>query len=229
MSQNSFRGDLHRALDELERPVPSLHSRSIAAVRAHGVESVKRGTRFGWLAGAAAVLLALAIVGVFQLANGIPVGRPLDHPTVDSGVWTEDLNLTGDVHGPVTSTVANTGAVRSSCTGKTSKAIGKYSLQLTFRTDQGAWQFFVDVDPYQGPGTYMVTPDHPTSARALFANAGGGTVDWHSGADDPVVFTVDSTEEAGTVMATMSVYLSVPPGSAPPETITGRWTCRTSQ
>jgi hypothetical protein len=226
MSQNSFRGDLHRALDELQRPVPSLHSRSIAAVRAHGVESVKRGTRFGWLAGAAAVLLALAIVGVFQLANGIPVGRPLVHPAVDSGVWTEDLTLTGDVHGHVTSTVANKGPLRNTCTGKTSKAIGKYSLLLIIATAQDVWGFTVDVDRYQGPGTYTLTPDSQNYPRTGLVNA-GHTASWHSVLSDTVVFTVDPTEEAGTISATMSNF-SIPASSAPPETIDGSWSCRTS-
>ena len=226
---NEFRRDVHRALDPLARPVPALHSRSMAAVRAQNGRSVERGSRFGWLAGVATLLLALAVVGVFQFQNRGFFGHAPTRQVVDSGVWNEDLTLTGDARGHVTSTVANTPAIRSSCTGKTSRVIGKYSLQLTFSTAQGVWQLFLDIDPYQGPGTYTVTADHPTSARALLANAGGGTVDWHSGADDSVVFTVDSTEEAGTISATMSIFLSRPPGSAPPETINGTWTCRTSQ
>ena len=227
MSQNSFRGDLHRALDALARPIPSLHSRSVAAVRAHGVEGVERSMRFGWLAGAAAVLLALAVVGVFQLENGAPVGRPLVHPPFDSGVWTEDLTLTGDVRGHVTTTVANKGPLRNTCTGKTSKAIGAYSLLLTIATDQGVWQFTVDVDHYQGPGTYTLTPDSPIYPRALLVN-NRQTADWHSELPDTVVFTVDPTEEAGTISAKMSVYLAIPASTAPPETINGSWSCRTS-
>lgn len=226
---SEFRRDIHRALDALAQPVPALHSRSMAAVRARDAGRVERGSRFGWLAGVATLLLALAVVGVFQLQNRGFFGHTPTRQVVDSGVWNEDLTLTGNARGHVTSSVANTPAIRSSCTGKTSRAIGKYSLQLTFSTDQGEWQLFVDIDPYQGPGTYTVTADHPTSARALLANAGGGTLDWHSGPDDPVIFTVDSTQEAGTISATMSIFLSRPPGSAPPETITGAWTCRTSQ
>jgi hypothetical protein len=199
----------------------------MTAVRAHGVEGVERTKRFGWLAGAAAVVLAIVVVGVFRLANGIPVGRPPVHPPVDFGVWTEDLTLTGDVSAHVTRTVANKGGVRSSCTGKTSSAVGKYSLTLTFNTNQGVWQFAVDVDPYQGPGTYTMTPGNPHPPRALIVDA-ARTSDWREGPDDVVVFTVDPTEEAGTVSATMSVFPSRPGASVTPETISGAWSCRTS-
>jgi hypothetical protein len=194
----------------------------MAAVRAHGVRSVEQGSRFGWLVGVAAFLLALAVVGVFQLQNGAST-----HPSVNSGVWTEDLTLTGDVSAHVTSTVADKGAVRSACTGKTSRAVGKYSVTLTISTDQGVWQFDVLVDPYQGPGTYTKTGDNPNSARALIVDP-ARTTGLHSGPDDTVVFTVDPTEEAGTVSATMSVPYS-PAASTTPETINGTWSCRTSQ
>ncbi len=109
---SAFRRDVHRALDSLARPVPALHSRSMAAVRAQDARRNERGSRFGWLAGVAAVLLALAVVGVFQLMNGALVGQKPAHPRVDSGVWAEDLTLTGDVRAHVTSTVANNGAMK---------------------------------------------------------------------------------------------------------------------
>lgn len=230
---SEFRSDVHRALDPLARPVPALHNRSMAAVRAYDARGVDRGSRFGWLAGVAALLLAMAVVGVFQLQNGAFIGHGPTRPAVDSGIWTEDLTLTGDIRGHMTSTVANHGAIRSSCTGKTSRVIGKYSLTLTLSTDQGVWQLAVDIDPYQGPGTYTRTPATASSVRAVLVNQ-GRTEDWSSGPDDSVVVTVDSTEEAGTVSATMSSFLSNPAGSVPPgtfngtETINGTWTCRTS-
>jgi len=226
MNQNSFRRDVHRALDGLARPVPGLHSLSMAAVRAKDVAGVERGSRLGWLAGATALLLTLAVVGVFQLTNGALLGHTPAHPGVDSEIWVEDLTLTGDVSAHVTSTVANKGAVRSACTGKTSRAVGKYSLTLAFSTDHGVWQFDVLVDLYQGPGTYTIV-GNPNSARALIVDP-ARTAGSHSGPDDTMVFTVDSTEEAGTVSATMSVpYL--PATSTTPETINGAWSCRTSQ
>jgi len=224
---SDFRRDVHRALDPLARPVLGLHSRSMAAVRAKSVEGVERRSRFGWVAGAAALLLALAVVGVFQLKNGALLGHTPAHPRVDAGVWSEDLTLTGDVRAHVTSTVANQGPVASSCTGKTSEAVGKYSLTLTIGTNNGVWQFNVFVDPYQGPGTYTISAGNPRSPRALIVDP-ARTTGWHSGPDDAVVFTVDPTAEAGTVSATMSVPYS-PAASTNPETISGTWSCRTSQ
>ncbi len=224
MSENPIRGDVHRALDALARPVPELHSRSMGAVRAQRVEGVDGGSRFGWLAGATALVLALAVVGVFLLMKGALLGYTPAQPGVNSGVWAEDLTVTGDVSAHVTSTVANAGAIRNECTGKISRTVGKYSLLLVISTDQGVWQIAVDVDPYQGPGTYTTTTDNPNSPRVWIVDA--EKTSWHSGPDDAVVFTVDSTEEAGTVSARLSARVLLP--SAPPETINGTWSCRTS-
>lgn len=224
MSENSFRRDVHRTLDALARPIPGLHSGSMAAVRAQRSERAEQGSRFGWLAGAAAFLLALAVVGVFSLTNGALLGHVPAHPRADSGVWAEDLTLTGDVRAHVTSTVANNAAIPSSCTGKASTAVG-YVLILTINTDHGVWQVSVAVDPYQGPGTYTTTTDNPNSPRALMVDPQREN-GWHSGPNDTVVVTVDSTEEAGTISATMSVPYST---STTPEIINGKWSCRTSQ
>lgn len=228
MRDSRLRSDVHGSLHPLARPIPGLLSYCMDAVRAKPVQTSHRASVFRNLAGAAAVVLALTLVGVLVLRNASPYTPGA--PAVQSAVWPEDLTLTGDINAHATTTVPNSGGIRSSCTGKYGKTIGLYQLTLAINTDHGVWQLWVIVDSYSGPGTYTVDTTRTDKARPLH----GGIVDptrtrdWTAGPGDSFTFTVDPGGETGTINATFS-QPQPPVATSTPETVSGSWSCRSSE
>jgi hypothetical protein len=132
--------------------------------------------------------------------------------------------LAGEVNAHATAPVPNAGGVLSSCAGKLARSAGSYTLTLALQTDHGVWQLDVTVFSYKGPGTYTAT----TGATVLRVNLvdANRTASWTSAPSDPLSLSVDDTEEAGTITASLSLHSSVPATTT--ETVRGNWTCRTS-
>lgn len=164
------------------------------------------------------VVTALILTGCGS--NPVPALRPSPSPVRTPATWSEDLTLSGDINAHATATAPDSGGTTSSCSGKFSTTSG-YSLILSLPTDHGIFQLFATVHAYSGPGTYTSGPSGRISAGIINPER---TSSWTTAPDDPVTFTVNPSQESGTIDAAFSLHNH--DTAATKEMVKGMWSCR---
>jgi hypothetical protein len=167
----------------------------------------------------------LRLVGIVALivlaACGQTSGNagPTPSPVIAQGNWNQNLTLTGDLPGRITGIVADQGSQQTFCSG--SKARNGETWASTFYATVDAsgnnWMLSIDILNFRGPGSYgtrdvQIALQAPDNSRA-----------WLNQPADTVTFTIDRTQQAGTIDAQLT---SADSGKKGAERISGTWNCR---
>ncbi|MHB8588057.1 MAG: hypothetical protein ACYDA0_04275 [Candidatus Dormibacteraceae bacterium] len=140
-------------------------------------------------------------------------------PVIAQGTWIEGLTFTGDVPGQMTGIVADTGADLSACTGSKSRVgdVWADTFYGTLDSSGQTWGVVLTVTNFSGPGTYR------TGAITVEMHSADASQAWLTLNGDKVTFTIDRSQQSGTLDATMT---SAATGKVAAEHVTGRWNCR---
>jgi hypothetical protein len=168
------------------------------------------------------MLRVVGIVALFVLAacaqTAAKVG-PSPSPVIPQGNWSQSLTFAGDVPGQMTAILADAGAQQSVCSG--SKARNGETWADTFfgnvDSTGNTWQITFTIDNFRGPGTYM------DKDVAVVLQSPDNTKTWLRIDPDKVTFTMDRSQQSGTIDAMLTNATSGTPGA---EHITGRWNCK---
>jgi hypothetical protein len=168
-------------------------------------------------------MLRLAgIVALFVLAacGPAPVKTAASpSPVIPQGNWTEFLTFRGDVGGVATGIVTDTATQQSVCSGSKARNGEPWSdsFFITVNATGQVWQFTVHVGSFRGPGTYT------NGAVAIAFQLPDNSQAWISGPSDKVTFTIDRSQQSGTIDALLT---NAATGKAGSEHVTGNWNCR---
>ena len=168
------------------------------------------------------MLRLVGIVALFVLAacgqnNNQAAASP--SPVIAQGNWNESLTLAGDVPGQISAIVPDTETQQSTCSGSKTRLGEVWADSFYANVDSSGadWQVTFVLENFRGPGTYMngdvnVVLQSPDNTKA-----------WLNLSGDKVTFTIDRSQQAGTIDATLTSATS---GKSGTEHITGRWNCR---
>ena len=140
-------------------------------------------------------------------------------PVIAQGTWSESLTFTGDTTGQMTAIVADTGDLLSACTGSKSRT-GEVWADTFYGTVDSSGVIYglvFTVKNFSGPGTYT------SGAMTVEMHSADLTRVWLTLDGDKVNFTIDRTQQSGTLDATMT---SAATGKAASEHVTGHWNCQ---
>lgn len=159
-------------------------------------------------------LIVVAACGQNNVSNA-----PTPSPLIAQGNWDQSLTLTGDVPGHITTIVPDTDQQQSACSGSKTRngEVWADSFFATVDASGAQWQLTFVVENFRGPGTYAngdvnVVLQSPDNAKA-----------WLNLSGDKVTFTIERSQQTGTIDATLTNATS---GKTGTEHITGRWNCR---
>ena len=176
------------------------------------------------------MLRVVGIVALVVLAacdpTSVRVG-PSPSPVIAQGNWNENLTLTGDLPGQITSIVPDQGTQQTFCSGAKARSGDTWSDSFYANVDSSGnqWQLNIVIDNFRGPGTYTdkdvkISLQSPDNSMAwLNQNADPAA----NLAADKVTFTIDRNQQSGTVDAFLTSAIS---GKRGAEHITGSWNCR---
>ena len=180
-------------------------------------------------ASAAAILAAATAACAGITLPQAPIVTPANAPTPTpvpaasaganggGGAWPEALTFaTNGLTGTMTVILPNAGG-RNECTGRNSRAAGRWASTLTGNVGDQLISVVATVDSYRGPAGYR-NPAAVVQVRSLSS----GSV-WQSAQGDPVTFSVANDEESGSVDATLT---STADGTTKLK-LGGTWSCRT--
>src|SRR5438067_10936873 len=176
-------------------------------------------------------MLRLAgIVALFVLAacgqTTVNAG-PSPSPVIAAGNWNQNLTLSGDLPGQITTVVPDQGTQQTFCSGAKVRNGETWSdsFYAAIDTSGSQWQLNIIVENFRGPGTYSsrdvkISLQAPDSSKA-WLNQDADTAN-HLAADK-VTFVIDRTFQSGTIDAFLTNASS---GKRGAEHITGTWNCR---
>jgi hypothetical protein len=176
------------------------------------------------------MLRVVGIVALFVLAACDPTSvklGPSPSPVIAQGNWNQNLTLTGDVPGQITSILPDLGTQQSFCSGAKARSGDTWSdsFYATVDSSGNQWQLNIVIDNFRGPGTYTdkdvkISLQSPDDSMAwLNQNADPAA----NLATDKVTFTIVRSQQSGTIDAFLTNATS---GKRGAEHITGSWNCR---
>jgi hypothetical protein len=162
-------------------------------------------------------IVALFVLAACNQSSVKTVASP--SPVIPQGSWTQSLAFSGEVTGQMTAIVPDTTDQKSECTGSRTRNGEPWSDSFYGMVDTSgkAWGLVFLIQNFRGPGTYtngdvqIQLHDYESSQV------------WMNGGVDKVTFTVERSQQSGTVDAQLT---SAATGKNGGEHITGRWNCR---
>ena len=152
---------------------------------------------------------------------------PTPSPVIARGNWNEDLTLSGDLSGHITSIVPDQAGQETFCSGAKARSGETWSdsFYATVDASGNQWQLSIVIDNFRGPGTYT-DRDVKIALQSL-----DNTQTWlNQDADatqnlpaDKVTFTIGRDQQTGTLDASLTNATS---GKRAAEHITGTWNCQ---
>jgi hypothetical protein len=168
------------------------------------------------------MLRVVGIVALIVLAacnqSAAKVG-PSPSPVIAQGNWNQSLTFAGDVPGQMTSITADTGAQQSICSGSKARNGEVWADSFFGGVDASGnvWQLTFAIDNFRGPGTYM------NKDVAVVLQSPDNTKAWKNEDADKVTFTIDRSQQSGTIDALLT---NATTGNSGTEHITGHWNCK---
>jgi hypothetical protein len=140
-------------------------------------------------------------------------------PVILQGNWTQALTLTGEVPGQMTGIVPDTADQQSACTGSKTRVGEQWADTFYGTIDAGGqvWGIVFSIDNFGGPGTYL------DKAITVEMHSADVSKVWQSRVGDKVTFTIDRSQQSGTVDASLT---NAATGKVAAQHITGHWNCR---
>jgi hypothetical protein len=168
------------------------------------------------------MLRVVGIVALFVLAacgqsSVKTVASP--SPVIPQGSWTQSLVFSGETSGQMGGIVPDTPDQKSECTGSRTRNGEPWSDSFygTLDSSGKAWGVVFLIQNFRGPGTYIngdvQVQLHDYESSQVWQNLGA----------DKVTFTVERSQQSGTVDAQLT---SAYTGKSGAERVTGRWNCR---
>ncbi len=133
--------------------------------------------------------------------------------------WTQDLSFTGEVTGHMTTIVPNTSTQQSACTGAKPRPGQTWADEFYGSIDNSGDIWGVDfvIQNYGGPGVYK------DKAIQIEIHDVALSKVWLTQPADMVTFTLDRTQQSGTVDAMLT---NADTGKAGALHLTGTWNCK---
>jgi hypothetical protein len=165
----------------------------------------------------AGIVALIVLAAACEQTTAQTVASP--SPVIAQGTWTEGLTFTGEVPGQMTAIVADSAGFASACTGSKSRVgdIWADTFYGTLDSSGSMWGLVLTVQNFSGPGTYAA------GAITVEMHSADATQVWMTLTGDKVTFTMDRSQQSGTLDATMT---SAGTGKVAAEHVTGRWNCR---
>ena len=161
-------------------------------------------------------IVALFVLAACDSTTAKTVVSP--SPVIPQGSWNQSLTLSGDVSGQITTIVPDTSAQKSTCSGSRARngEVWADSFFTTIDTSGTQWQLTIVVQNFRGPGTYSngdvnVVLQSPDNSKA-----------WLSLSADKVTFTINRSQQSGTIDASLTNATS---GTTGAEHVKGTWSC----
>ena len=152
---------------------------------------------------------------------------PSPSPVIAQGNWNQNLTLTGDLAGQITSIVSDQGTQQTFCSGTKVRNGETWSntFYTTVDSSGNEWQLNIAVENFRGPGTYTdkdvkMSLQSPDNSQAWLNQPADPITNQ---AADTVTFTIDRTLQSGTMDVWLTNAFS---GKHAAEHITGTWNCR---
>jgi hypothetical protein len=176
------------------------------------------------------MLRVVGIVALFVLAacgqSNAKVG-PSPSPVVAQGSWNQDLTLTGDLPGRITSIVPDQGTQQTFCSGSKARNGDTWSdsFYASLEANGAEWQLNIVIENFRGPGSYSnkdvrISLQSPDNSKAWLNQDADPAA--HLDADK-VIFTMDRSQQSGMVDAFLTNATS---GKRGAEHVIGAWNCR---
>ena len=148
-------------------------------------------------------------------------------PVIAQGTWIQNLTLTGDLAGHITGVVPDQGTQQTFCSGAKARNGDTWSESFYANVDTSAneWQLNIIIENFRGPGSYTdkdvkISLQSADNAKAWLNQ---DTDPVTSAAGDKVTFTMDRSQQSGTIDALLT---NAATGTHGAEHITGTWNCR---
>ena len=137
-----------------------------------------------------------------------------------TGSWSQDLTFSGDVHGHMTTIVADVGTRTSVCTGARPRTGQLWADRFFGSIDASGqvWGVIFNVGNFAGPGTYK-----GAAVSVQVFNPDDNSKLWENLNSDAVTFVLDRNEESGTVDAMLT---NADTGKSGAVHVVGRWNCQ---
>lgn len=148
-------------------------------------------------------------------------------PVISQGTWTQNLTLAGDLPGHITGVVPDQATQQTFCSGAKARNGDTWSDSFYANIDSSGneWQLNIIIENFRGPGTYT-DKDVKISLQSADNSQAWLNQDLDpvtSAAADRVTFTMDRSQQSGTVDAMLT---NAATGAHGAEHITGSWNCR---
>jgi len=162
--------------------------------------------------------IVLALIVLAACGQSSPTVRASPSAPMAQATWTQDLSFSGDVTGHMAGIVPNTSTQTSACTGAKPRPGQTWADEFYGSIDSGGdiWGVYFVIQNFGGPGVYK------NGAVQIEIHDTNNTKEWLSQAADSVTFTLDRTQESGTVDAMLSNVDTGKPGALH---LTGHWNC----
>lgn len=176
------------------------------------------------------MLRLVGIVALFVLAacnqTSARVG-PSPSPIIPEGNWIQNLTLSGDLPGRITSILPDQAGQQTFCSGAKARNGETWSDSFYANVDAtgNLWQLSIVVENFRGPGTYMdkdvkMALQSPDNTQTWLNQEADPTQNLGA---DKVVFTITRSQQTGTIDASLTNATS---GKRGAEHVTGTWNCR---
>jgi len=176
------------------------------------------------------MLRVVGIVSVLVLAacgQNTSKVDPSPSPVLAQGSWNQNLTLTGDLPGRITTVVADVGPQQTFCSGSKARngEVWASVFYTTVDTSGNEWQLSINVLNFRGPGTYsnrdvQISLQAPDSSKAWLNQDADPSAKLPA---DKVMLTMDRSMQSGTIDASLT---SAATGKRGAERIVGTWNCR---
>ena len=140
-------------------------------------------------------------------------------PVIPQGNWTQNLKFAGEVPGQMTGIVPDTATQQSACTGSRTRNGETWSDSFFGTVDSSGqqWQVIFLIGNFRGPGTYA-NSDVNVQLQTI-----DNTRAWLNLGSDKVTFTMDRSQQSGTIDALLTNAAS---GKAGAVHLSGSWNCK---
>jgi hypothetical protein len=170
-------------------------------------------------------IVALIVLAACGQNNVSSSGSPA--PVIAEGNWNQNLTLSGDLVGQITSVVPDQGTQQTFCSGAKVRNGEPWSdtFYAVLDASGNQWQLNIIVENFRGPGTYgsrdvKISLQAPDNSKAWLNQDADPS---NHLAADKVTFIIDRTFQSGTIDAFLT---NADSGKRGAEHITGSWNCR---
>jgi hypothetical protein len=160
----------------------------------------------------------VALIVLTACGQNSPAAVASPSPVITQGNWTQSLKFTGEIKGQMNGIVADSGIQVSACTGSKTRSGEQWADTFygVIDTSGRVWEIAFLVNNFRGAGAYH------SNDMSLVVRSADKTKVFLNLARDKINFTLNQSQQSGTVTAALTDASSGKPGLQ----MTGQWNCR---